>query len=74
MKLEAFSSSELIRYSRHLTLPGFGEEAQQKLALAKVLVVGAGGLGCPVLLYLTAVGVGNIGIVDFDVIHENKKD
>ncbi len=59
------------RYSRHFALPNFGKEAQQKLANANVLVVGAGGLGCPVLLYLTAAGVGTIGIVDFDVIHES---
>lgn len=57
---------ELLRYNRHLRLPGFGEEAQEKLKQARVLVIGAGGLGAPVLLYLTAAGVGKIGIVDFD--------
>ena len=57
---------ELLRYQRHLTLPGFGEAAQLKLKAAKVLVVGAGGLGCPVLQYLAAAGVGTIGIVDDD--------
>jgi len=60
------NSVEKERYDRHLILPEFGEEAQLKLKKANVLVVGAGGLGCPVLLYLTAVGVGTIGIIDGD--------
>jgi sulfur-carrier protein adenylyltransferase/sulfurtransferase len=71
MRKENFNSAELTRYSRHLVLPGFGEEAQLKLKKAKVLVVGAGGLGCPVLLYLTAAGVGEIGVIDFDLISES---
>ncbi len=54
------------RYQKHLLLPQIGQEGQQKLKDAKVLVVGAGGLGCPVLLYLAAAGVGKIGIVDGD--------
>ncbi|AZA88826.1 molybdopterin-synthase adenylyltransferase MoeB [Chryseobacterium shandongense] len=54
------------RYDRQIKLQGFGIEAQHKLASAKILVIGAGGLGCPVLQYLTAAGVGNIGIVDDD--------
>lgn len=60
------TEKEKLRYDRHLILEGFGEEAQLKLKSAKVLVVGAGGLGSPLLSYLCAVGVGNIGIVDFD--------
>lgn len=56
------------RYQRQLILKGFGAEAQQKLLSASVLVIGAGGLGCPVLQYLTAAGVGAVGIVDDDVV------
>jgi len=56
------------RYHRQLILKGFGEAAQQKLALARVLVIGAGGLGCPALQYLSAAGLGHIGIVDDDVV------
>lgn len=59
---------ELRRYARHLALPDFGSEGQRKLKEASVLVVGAGGLGCPVLLYLTAAGVGHIGIIDHDAV------
>jgi molybdopterin/thiamine biosynthesis adenylyltransferase/rhodanese-related sulfurtransferase len=60
------TASELQRYSRHLVLRDFGVERQMKLRNAKILVVGAGGLGCPALLYLAAAGVGTIGIIDSD--------
>jgi len=59
------------RYHRQIILPGFGEEGQQKLLKAKVLVVGAGGLGCPALQYLAAAGVGTLGIIDDDVVALN---
>ena len=59
------------RYSRHILLPGIGTEGQEKLKHAKVLVVGAGGLGCPLLLYLAAAGVGHIGIADGDTVDES---
>src|SRR6185503_14130502 len=59
------------RYQRQIILPGFGEESQQKLLKAKILVMGAGGLGCPVLQYLAAAGTGTIGIVDDDVVALN---
>ncbi len=59
---------ELLRYSCQLALPGFNEDTQQKLQHAKVLIVGAGGLGCPAAQYLTAAGIGIIGIADFDTI------
>ncbi|KJS07164.1 MAG: hypothetical protein VR77_01975 [Flavobacteriales bacterium BRH_c54] len=65
------SESEKKRYNRHLILDKVGIEGQQRLKNARVLVIGAGGLGCPVLLYLTAAGVGNIGIIDFDTVDES---
>jgi adenylyltransferase/sulfurtransferase len=66
-----FSKAELERYNRHFIIPEFGLAAQQKLKAAKVLVVGSGGLGSPVLLYLAAAGIGTIGIVDFDVVDDS---
>jgi sulfur-carrier protein adenylyltransferase/sulfurtransferase len=65
------SPREMARYARHLAIPEFGIAAQEKLKAANVLVIGAGGLGSPLLLYLTAAGVGHIGIVDFDVVDES---
>ncbi|WP_212747616.1 molybdopterin-synthase adenylyltransferase MoeB [Fodinibius saliphilus] len=63
-----FSSNELGHYSRHLSIPEFGMEGQKKLKASKVLAVGTGGLGAPMLQYLAAAGVGTIGIVDFDTV------
>ncbi|RVU00649.1 molybdopterin-synthase adenylyltransferase MoeB [Mucilaginibacter limnophilus] len=59
---------ELLRYSCQIALPGFGEEAQQRLQQSKVLIVGAGGLGCPAAQYLAAAGIGTLGIADFDAV------
>lgn len=64
----SLSPEENIQYSRHLILNEIGEIGQKKLKASKVLVIGAGGLGCPILQYLTAAGVGTIGIVDFDTV------
>ena len=64
----ALSNDEILRYSRHLIMPEVGMEGQLKLKAAKVLCIGTGGLGSPLALYLTAAGVGRIGIVDFDVV------
>lgn len=66
-----FTKEELARYNRHIIIPEFGLESQQRLKAAKVLVVGSGGLGSPVLLYLAAAGIGTIGIVDFDVVDDS---
>ncbi|MGM9779396.1 MAG: HesA/MoeB/ThiF family protein [Prevotella sp.] len=63
-----FTEEELLRYSRHILLKDVGVEGQEKIRNGKVLVVGAGGLGAPVALYLAAAGVGTIGIVDGDVV------
>ena len=65
------SEKEHIRYGRHILLKEVGVQGQQKLKQASVLVVGAGGLGCPALQYLVAAGVGTIGIADFDMIEES---
>ena len=63
-----FRPEQLERYSRHILLQDVGVEGQEKLLLGKILIVGAGGLGCPVGLYLAAAGVGTIGIVDCDTV------
>src|SRR5215210_4806742 len=62
------STDQVNRYKRHLILPEVGVEGQTKLLNAKVLCIGAGGLGCPISLYLAAAGVGTIGLVDIDVV------
>src|SRR6266480_3034998 len=62
------SKEEILRYSRHLIMPEVGMDGQLKLKRAKVLCIGAGGLGSPLALYLAAAGVGRLGIVDFDVV------
>ena len=64
----ALSSDQYLRYARHLTLPEFGEAGQEKLLNSSVLLIGAGGLGSPLALYLAAAGVGRLGIMDFDVV------
>ena len=64
----ALSHEETRRYARHLVLKGVGGEGQQRLKAAKVLVIGAGGLGSPVIAYLAAAGVGTIGVVDDDTV------
>ena len=63
--------AELRRYARHLTLPEVGREGQEQLKAARILIVGAGGLGSPIGLYLAAAGVGTIGLVDFDSVDES---
>lgn len=65
------TKEDMARYSRHLLLSDIGKHGQQKLKAAKVFVIGAGGLGCPVLQYLAAAGVGTIGIIDMDVLEES---
>jgi adenylyltransferase/sulfurtransferase len=64
----ALTHDEMTRYARHILIPGVGVEGQERLAAARVLVVGAGGLGSPALLYLAAAGIGTIGVVDADVV------
>ncbi len=61
---------EIRRYSRHLIMPEVGIEGQRKLKAAKVLLIGTGGLGSPLALYLAAAGIGRIGLVDYDIVDE----
>lgn len=69
--LPELSNDEIARYSRHLILPEVGLEGQKKLKAARVLMIGTGGLGSPLGLYLTAAGIGTLGLVDFDVVDES---
>ena len=64
----ALRDDQIMRYSRHILLAGVGGIGQEKLLASRVLVIGAGGLGSPIALYLAAAGVGTIGIADFDVV------
>ncbi|MEQ8704043.1 MAG: molybdopterin-synthase adenylyltransferase MoeB [Phaeodactylibacter sp.] len=66
--MEGLNTAEIKRYARHLAIPGFGPEGQRRLKQSRVLVIGAGGLGSPVLLYLAAAGVGHLQVVDFDIV------
>ncbi len=70
-ELPTLTNGEISRYSRHLILPEVGMEGQRKLKAARVLMIGTGGLGAPLGMYLAAAGVGHIGIVDFDVVDES---
>ena len=66
--LPPLSQEEILRYSRHLIIPDVGMKGQRRLKAARVLMVGAGGLGSPIGLYLAAAGVGTLGIVEFDTV------
>ena len=70
-ELPSLSNEEIARYSRHLILPEVGLEGQKKLKAARVLMIGTGGLGSPLGLYLAAAGIGTLGLVDFDVVDES---
>jgi adenylyltransferase/sulfurtransferase len=70
MESNILSPGEIRRYTKQIMIPGIGIAGQEKLKLARVLVVGAGGLGCPLLQYLAAAGIGKIGIVEFDIVDE----
>ena len=66
-----FTEDQVQRYSRHIILPNIGGAGQRKLLDSKVLVIGAGGLGSPIALYLAAAGIGTLGIIDFDVVDKS---
>jgi adenylyltransferase/sulfurtransferase len=68
---QSLTPEEIRRYSRHLIIPDVAMDGQKRLKNAKVLSVGAGGLGSPALMYLAAAGVGTLGIIDFDVVDES---
>src|SRR5512137_1715275 len=70
-KLPGLTRDEILRYSRHLLIPEVGLDGQRKLKGSSALVIGTGGLGSPVSLYLAAAGVGHIGLVDYDVVEES---
>src|SRR5256714_15546405 len=67
---ESLTNQEIRRYSRHLIIPDIAMEGQRRMKNAKVLCIGAGGLGSPVAMYLAAAGVGTLGLVDYDVVDE----
>lgn len=71
MTVPSLNDQEIARYSRHILLPEVGTAGQERLKQSKVLLVGAGGLGCPAALYLAAAGVGTLGLVDFDVVDDS---
>ena len=64
------SHEEILRYSRHLLIPEVGLEGQKKLKASSALIIGTGGLGSPVALYLAAAGIGRLGLVDFDTVEK----
>src|SRR5438105_13201965 len=67
---EGLTNQEIRRYSRHLIIPDIAMDGQRRMKNAKVLCIGAGGLGSPVAMYLAAAGVGTLGLVDYDVVDE----
>jgi adenylyltransferase/sulfurtransferase len=71
MDVDSLSNEEVQRYVRHITLPGVGREGQLNLKKARVLIIGTGGLGSPISLYLAAAGIGTLGLVDFDVVESS---